>query len=135
MKMSEAFPSKYINAADLQGQPHNLVMGKCEYETMQDGKTIPVLYFEGKEKGLGLNKTNASVIVGVFGDESESWKGKVVQLYPTETTYQGKMVPCVRLRVVTGNAPAKPAQQAPPDPAASEADPAFDAGSPDDIPF
>jgi hypothetical protein len=70
MRISSAFPSKYLKAADLQGRQVNVLMSHVETETIGDDDR-PVLYFQGKEKGLILNKTNANSISAVYGDDTE----------------------------------------------------------------
>ena len=48
------------------------------------------MYFEGKPKGLVLNKTNANTISDAYGDETEHWEGKEIVLYEAEVEqYQG----------------------------------------------
>ena len=59
MKMSEAFPSKYISPTDLQGNPRVLTMNDVEKEIVgKDNDLVPVLYFKEAKKGLCLNRGN-----------------------------------------------------------------------------
>jgi hypothetical protein len=97
MKVSEAFPSKFISAADLQDRNHRLVMKHVEMDKIGDDRK-PILYFRGKEKGLVLNKTNANSIASAYGDDMDDWMGKEIILFPTMTDYQGKQVEAVRVR-------------------------------------
>lgn len=97
MKVSEAFPSKYISAADLNGGNARAVMQHVEIEKIGDD-TKPVLYFKGKQKGLVLNKTNSKAIADVYGDEMDDWAGNELILFPIMTDYQGKQVEAVRVR-------------------------------------
>ena len=69
MRISAAFPSKYLKAADLQGKQVTVVMSHVTMETIGDDER-PVLYFKGKDKGLVLNKTNANTIADAFGDDT-----------------------------------------------------------------
>lgn len=105
MKISTAFPSKYLRAADL---PENgqvdLVIANVQLEDVGDDDQRPVLYFQGKTKGVVLNKTNSGVISNKYGDETDKWLGQPIALYATETSFQGKMVACIRMR--TPKAPA-----------------------------
>jgi len=130
MNINTAFPSTYLKADDLQGKVVNVVVSGCKVEPLGDGTdTKPVLYFQGKEKGLVLNKTNASVLAHVYGPETDGWVGKPLQVFPTQTSYQGRTVDCLRVRVVPGVA-AQPA----PAPAPMAADFGDDI-DPEDIPF
>ena len=97
MKMSETFESKYVSAADLKERPATLRMGECLSEVL-DGKTKPVLYFLGRKKGLVLNPTNGKKIAEIYGDDTADWYDQMIEIYPTETEYAGKTVPCIRVR-------------------------------------
>jgi hypothetical protein len=58
----------------------------------------PTIYFQGKDKGLVLNKTNANAISMMYGPETGNWTGQTISIYPTETEFQGKIVPCIRIK-------------------------------------
>ena len=109
MKVSQAFPSKYLKAADLEGRSVIVIMAQVETETIGDDDR-PVLYFKGKNKGVVLNKTNAGKISDAYGDDTDDWFGKPIELYPTEVDFQGKSVEAIRCRVPKGGKAAAPAQ-------------------------
>lgn len=104
MKMSEAFPSKYLKAADLAGRAHKLVIDGADYAELGDGTAKPALTFIGKQKQLILNKTNGSLLAAAFGDDADKWRGKEIEIYPDKASMQGRIVDCIRVRV-----PAPPA--------------------------
>ena len=104
MRMSEAFPSKWLKAADFRGRPVVATIEDVEMEKVGDD-TKPIIYFRGKEKGLCLNKTNASVIVEDYGDDTRLWKGKSLEMFPDKTSFQGKIVACIRVRVPEDDGP------------------------------
>lgn len=111
MNIDAAFPSKWIRAADLKGRDYTLQIVRClEEEVAGDGSTQPVLYFNGTQKGLALNKTNANTISEALGPETDNWIGGNITLYPTKTDFQGKRVDCIRIRELAG----KPAVTPPP---------------------
>lgn len=121
MRVSDAFPSNYIKAADLQDRNVLVVMSHVKMETLGDDDK-PVLYFQGKEKGLCLNKTNANNIATVYGDDTEDWTGKEIVLFPAMVDFQGRTVAAVRVRAPQAKdrkngaarpaaAPARPVQQ------------------------
>lgn len=58
----------------------------------------PIVYFEGKEKGLALNKTNAKLIAGIYGNDTARWVGKPISIYSTQTNFGGETVDCIRVR-------------------------------------
>ena len=57
MRISEAYPSKYLKAADLDGQDRTVSIRACVQEELGQGSEMevkPVLYFDGGPKGLVL---------------------------------------------------------------------------------
>jgi hypothetical protein len=58
-----------------------------------------VVYFRKQKPGLVIGPTVWDQFADVTGsDESDDWKGAVVELYRDKTSFQGKMVPCIRVR-------------------------------------
>ena len=105
MKMSEQFAGNYFKATDLP-QPRILTIETVLQAKMPEGDTKPALRFVGESQQLVLNKTNAFICVEMFGDESIAWQGRQVELYSTQTSFSGRMVPCIRVRP-----PQQPVQQ------------------------
>ena len=101
MKITTAFPSKYLRADDLGGREFKVLVDRVELEDVSgDGSEFkPVLYFSERKKGLVLNRTNSGVIAAVYGEETDAWSGRPVVLFPTQTQFQGRTVPCLRVRV------------------------------------
>lgn len=97
MDINAAFPSKYLKCEDLQGRPATIRMGDVVGENI-DGDNKMILYFLGKKKGLVLNKTNGMKIAETYGNETADWYDQLIELYPAETDYAGKTVPCIRVR-------------------------------------
>ena len=95
--------SKFLKADDLKGRAIKVVISDAKVEAMtqdQNGDRKVVIYFEGKEKGMALNKTNFNVLTSNFGVDSDAWKGKQIELFAMDVEYQGKLVPGLRLRVL-----------------------------------
>lgn len=99
MLISESFPSKYLKAADLKDQQVRVVMDHVVLEDIGDDGMKPILYFQGKDKGLCLNKTNSNNIAMVYGDDTDDWAGRELILYPTMVDFQGRSVPAIRVKV------------------------------------
>ena len=97
MRISAAFPSQYLKAADLQGQTIRI---KISHVAMEDigGDQKPILYFADTEKGMVLNKTNANSIAGVHGDDTDNWHGHTIDLYEAQVDFQGKSMPAIRVK-------------------------------------
>jgi hypothetical protein len=108
MKRSEAFPSKYISKDDVNPPIlANIMDVRSEvFEEEEGKKSKPVMYFGGEIKPLILNNTNWMTLESEWGDDSDSWKGKTVELYCDPNVMFGKkMVGGVRIRVGTSRPP------------------------------
>jgi hypothetical protein len=100
MKMNDAFPSKWLKGEDLRGMIHKVTIDRVAQEEVGQGADAElklICYFVGKQKGVILNKTNASAIASRYGDESDDWAGAEVELRPEMVTYQGKTAPAIRI--------------------------------------
>lgn len=133
MKMSEAFPSRFLRAGDLpEGSSISVVIDRVELEEVgDDGDQKPVIFFKGKKKGLVANKTNAMILADLYGDESDGWSGKPILLVTGKVMYGGKWVPCIRVQ--PPKKLAAPAASSPPpaDPVASPEPPFAEDGAVD----
>jgi hypothetical protein len=128
--INEAFPSNYLKASDLKGRSIVVTIDRVEFEAVGQKKELkPVIYFIGKEKGIVLNKTNAMKIMQLTESPvTEEWKGFAIQIYPSETTFQGDVVDCIRMKGAPVGAKKPTPVPPPPEP---ESAPLTD----DDIPF
>ncbi len=100
MRISEEFPSKYLKADDLMGREVRVTIARVEREKMGDDFK-PVVYFNGKEKGVVLNKTNSFTLANAYGDETTDWFGNDCILFSVMTEYGGKTAPAIRVRIPT----------------------------------
>lgn len=97
MKVSDAFPSKYLKADDLKGRRIPVTIERVSFEHMDDEQKA-IVHFRGVAKPLVLNRTNAGSIALIVGtDEMDEWPGRAVQLYGTPTMFQGKMTLAIRI--------------------------------------
>jgi len=100
MHIDAAFPSKYLKGVDLNGKTVRVTIDRVEIEEVGDGDRKPVMYFQGKDKGLALNRINADTISSAYGHETDDWTGKLVELYFDPNVYYGpKKVGGLRVRV------------------------------------
>jgi hypothetical protein len=98
-KVGDMFPSAFLKAGDLGSARPVLRIRTVGFEEIGDERK-PVVYFEGKTKGLVLNKTNAGSIVEIAGtDDTDHWVGVAIRLYSAMTDFQGKRVPCIRVEM------------------------------------
>ena len=107
------YGSKYLSVSDLKGQRPRRTIGKVEVAELKekDGSTKRkrIIYLEGEDKPLVLNKTNATKLAMAFGKHSPDWIGARVELYSEMTTLGKEGVRLQPLRTV-----AKPPAPKPP---------------------
>ena len=93
--------SKFLKAADLNNQKPVVEIETAEvHENTYNGETKKqvILTFAGKDKVLGLNKTNARRIAALIGtDDFTDWIGWRIRLYVDQTDLDGKTVDCIRI--------------------------------------
>lgn len=135
MNIEAAFPSKYLKAADLQGKTVRVTIRTVLMEAIGQGNNAdqrPILYFQGKEKGLVLNKTNATTISTFYGPDTDDWTGRDLELFSVMTDYQGRPVEGLRVRIPRLSTGPTQQRQPEPPPATPES---YGAMIDDEIPF
>lgn len=91
--------SDFLKADDLpEGKEFELVIEGTDTTSLNNEEKL-VVHFKGREKGLVLNATNYKRIANAFSHDDANWPGKKVLLYRDVTDYQGKEVPCLRVRI------------------------------------
>ena len=100
-----AFSSTYIRKEDLT-QPVRVTIDRVAVEKVSGddgGESKPVVYFQGREKGLVLNRVNAELIVVATGEtDTDRWPGREIELYSDSSImFKGRVVGGVRVRPVT----------------------------------
>ena len=96
MNINDTFPStsNFLKKEDLP-KPAKVKISNIDLmEFDQDGKKQRklILEFEGKEKKLACNKTNARTIGAMLGDETDNWIGKEITLYNDPTVSMGDQI-------------------------------------------
>jgi hypothetical protein len=120
VKKSEAFPTKYFKAVDFNG-PLQLEIETVRFEPFErNGKSEEkaVIYFNKHRSGLVIGPTVWDEVVAATGQEDTTdWKGHRVELYKSETLFQGRTVPCIRIRKPDAppSTKKKPAPKPPPE--------------------
>lgn len=96
------FDRDYIGAWDLGGKDvtvtiANVKAGELTSQGNRKSKK-PIVFFQGKDKGFALNKTNAKTIAQLYGNDTTQWVGKRITIFPTTTTFGSETVDCIRVR-------------------------------------
>jgi hypothetical protein len=104
MNMREFAGDMYLKVDDLRGSgPKQLTIKDVE----QGAYDKPVLRFSD-DTLLSINATNAKVLIRAYGEESDDWVSKVVELYIGPTQYQGQPKDSILVRPIS---PAIPINQ------------------------
>lgn len=102
MRVTELCPSPHLEALDIGDK-----IGDGKIVTVKDvaikevgaeKEKRGVVFFEEYTRGMVLNKTNSRTIAGLYGPDTDKWKTKKIELYRSEASFQGKTVPCIRVR-------------------------------------
>lgn len=108
MKVSEMFPSKFLGKADLTRPAVGVIDYLAEEEISGDGgkESKHVIHFRGDApKPLILNRGNADALAEYFGDDSDGWVGKRIEVYVDPSVmFGGKRIGGIRVRVPGGQA-------------------------------
>lgn len=112
MKISQAFPTKYLSAADLNGMEATVTITNVTMENIEGDQAKPVVHLAESSKGFVLNKTNASMIAQLYGDDTDGWSGKQLILFPMMVDFRGEMKNAIRCRSPQQAQPFVPQQNA-----------------------
>lgn len=103
MKVSDAFPSRFVAATDLQGKSEVVaIVSRITQESLKrkngEDEVCPILHFTSAKKGMVLNLTNAKRIAKLYGDDMDDWIGKPIILYATEVEAFGETTMAIRVK-------------------------------------
>ena len=102
MKRGDAFPSKYLSKEDIPA-PISVTIARVFLQEIDDDetkKTKAVVEFNGLDKSMILNATNWDCLETAFGQESDAWIGKTVQIYVDPSVmFKGEKKGGLRLRI------------------------------------
>jgi len=114
------YDREYVGAWELQGKDVTVTISKVvggELTAVGGRKSKkPVISFEGKEKKMICNKTNAKVIAALYGNIVEAWVNKRITLFVGQTRdpSTGGDIECLRVRptIPTAKQPSQSEQDA-----------------------
>lgn len=96
------FKGDYITAVEFGGKCPTMTIARVEEVGLEgdDGKvkTKGVVWFRETPRGFVLNRTNATCIAAMFGDETEDWSGKRITLHAQPVKLGPKTVPGIRVK-------------------------------------
>lgn len=128
MRLNDVYGGNYLKAEDLKGGTPLVTIESVDMKKFDDGAKL-IIKFEGKDKSLVCNSTNASIIEEVTGEkDTDDWVGKTIRLQVKKVEFKGGLVPAIR--VMMDDLPPRrtttPPRQAEPEP---------EPEAQDDIPF
>ena len=100
MLISNETESRFLKASDLKGRTVSANIDRVE-EVELDGKVKHAMHFIGREMAMILNVTNKATLIDAFGNETDDWHGKPVEVFSARVNYQGEMRDGLRLRIPT----------------------------------
>lgn len=103
MKRSDAFPNRYVSKDDVESPVVWTIANVVLVEMDDDNggkKKPPVMHFSDPDsKPLIMNNSNWMTLEDLYGDESDNWTGKKIELYKDPNVmFGGKRVGGVRVR-------------------------------------
>lgn len=97
----ELFPGRFLKAGHLGDRKWTLTIKAVDRELLPNEKgedeQRAIISFQETDRELGINKTNAQLLLALFGRAVQTWVGKEVTLFRTEVKSFGKMEPCIRI--------------------------------------
>jgi hypothetical protein len=109
-RVSEVYTGAFVTGAELQplGQRRQAIIRTVTQELVGQESTAPKLVLDLTSKGgqpwprrLVLNKTNANVLAEAYGDDTDGWTGKSIEVWGEMVPFRGKATPGIRLAPAT----------------------------------
>jgi len=101
MKRNEAFPSKWLRKEDVL-QPIRATIARVtmtDVGTDEEPQQKPAMWFNEGVAPMTINSGNWDTLEGLYGDDSDLWLGKVIEIYvDPDVKYAGRRVGGIRLR-------------------------------------
>lgn len=102
MNFGAMYPSKYLKQADCP-HPITAIIAKVSIDNVgmeNDAENKPVLYFQAGVKPMVLNKSNGFILCEAWGEETDGWIGKAVEIYTDKSVmFKGERTGGLRLRI------------------------------------
>lgn len=108
MEIDKVYSGKSLKAADLGDREPILTITQVDFKKFDNANKI-VLSFDGTDKQLVVNKTNAKRIAKSHGSNTDGWVGKKIQLFVDQVEFSGDIVDAIRVRTPKSLSDDKPA--------------------------
>lgn len=103
MKMAEMYPSNWLKKEDATIPIHTTIRQVTQEQIKGErgNELKPVLHFNNPNiKPMVLNRGNGNILAATYGDDTNNWTGKPVEIYhDPNVQFAGKIVGGLRVRV------------------------------------
>jgi hypothetical protein len=97
MRVSEEF-GKFFRAEDVQAPVVRTIAGATIEMLGEEQEKNLVVAFSDDGRRLVAKPTRRSQLVELFGDDTDLWAGRQVELYTAMVPFAGKRVPSIQVR-------------------------------------
>jgi hypothetical protein len=97
--------SKYLKAEDLAGKTARVTIAAVEDVAFDERGLKPVLWFEGKKRGLVVNSTNFDVLAAGISSNTNDWVGHVIMLKGEKVRFKSQFVDSIKVSVPVQTTP------------------------------
>jgi hypothetical protein len=102
MRVSRTYGGNHFKGEEMDDKPLLLTIDQVDCkEFSSDGgpaKEKLVMAFKETDQTMVVNMTNAQIIAGLYGDETDDWVGEKIVVFKGRTRFGSKMVDCVSVR-------------------------------------
>ena len=104
VKVGKFFSGKFLKPVDLEQDSQIVEIQGGREHRFQDGEDKWICKFKEYSKPLPLNTINGKRLEAEWGDESDDWIGKKVELYRTQGEFRGEIMDVIRIRIPSQSA-------------------------------
>jgi len=97
MDISQFLGGSFMTHLNLPLPVQTWTLNGAAQKIVDGSPSICVTFAEFPNKELKLNQTNMRRLAILCSNDTKLWTGKSTLVYRTDTTYQGKKLPCLRL--------------------------------------
>jgi hypothetical protein len=103
-RVSTVYAGDYIQAAQIPPGRHPVMIVNAIQEEIGQDRDMKIVLSLARAtdrapwpKGCVLNKTNALILASAYGDETNDWIGRVIEIWREPVQFQGRVVQGIRL--------------------------------------
>jgi hypothetical protein len=103
-RISDVYSGDFATAAELVGKGRVVAqITKAEVESIGQDQAQKVVLSLASRAGVPwprrvvLNKTNGLILASAYGDETDAWIGRQIEVWAEPVSYQGRIVQGIRL--------------------------------------